>query len=141
MVAHLTTIRGSYDRTLMSSEAEQDLGTINSTPLAYGGYRVQHSTHYLVDKYTAQLAEINAGSSNGKHSPPSEEKNSQINEESEPSEPAPLDKSQEIIKNKENTDDKDDETKKKGRGRKRSLDDAEGVTTRRKKTEKRRRRR
>eukprot|EP00029_Vermamoeba_vermiformis_P010813 TRINITY_DN5784_c0_g1_i1.p1 TRINITY_DN5784_c0_g1~~TRINITY_DN5784_c0_g1_i1.p1 ORF type:complete len:409 (+),score=73.21 TRINITY_DN5784_c0_g1_i1:34-1227(+) len=119
----------------MSSEAEQELGTINSTPLAYGGFRVQHSTHYLIDKYTAQLADINASSSNGKHSP-SEEKNGQIKDESEPSEPTPLNKSQEIIKNKENTDDKEDETKKKGRGRKRSLDDAEGVTTRRKKQKK-----
>lgn len=119
----------------MSSE-ELELGTINSTPLAYGGFRVQHSTHYLMDKYTAQLADINASSSNGKHTPPSEDKSVQIKNESESSEPAPLNKSQEIKKNKDNIDEKEDETKKKGRGRKRSLDDAEGVTTRRKKQKK-----
>jgi hypothetical protein len=119
----------------MSSE-EQELGTINSNPLAYGGFRVQHSTHYLMDKYTAQLADINASSSNGKHTPPSEDKSVQIKNESESSEPAPLNKSQEIKKNKDNIDEKEDETKKKGRGRKRSLDDAEGVTTRRKKQKK-----
>jgi hypothetical protein len=96
----------------MSSE-ELELGTINSTPLAYGGFRVQHSTHYLMDKYTAQLADINASSSNGKHTPPSEDKSVQIKNESESSEPAPLNKSQEIKKNKDNIDEKEDETKKK----------------------------
>lgn len=97
----------------MSSE-DQELGTISSSPLAFGGFRVQHSTHYLMDKFTAQLANINAGSSNGKHTPPpSEDKNIQIKKESEPAEPAPLNKSQEIAKNNENTDEKEEETKKK----------------------------
>ena len=91
---------------------DQEVGTINSTPLDYGGFRVQHSTHYLMEKNTAQLANINGDSRNENHSA-NEEKNSEIKNIPELREATPLNQSQEIAENKESNDDKQDETKKK----------------------------